>query len=872
MRRQPNSSGSVNPQKTSGYVLGWGVFNLNKQGLFQQGFTGCLLFLLGYSIAQGLGWLNTPYVHAETTLDGFELVQDEHQQLEVRVRSDKPPDVVTETKDGTVSIILKSTKLSSKQKSMPVVLDNKGQYIGRAVPSEDGTVKIILPNMHTGQVKLKVNYVPSTQGLTTLPQPPTPKKHQGWEAMETSPHTMAEHSEAPTLPRIQRYDGLSSSSGKQKHTETKTRRNITSSRHSQAFRWFWDKNPPRKASYHPKLPSTTKHRSTAVTTKVSTTKKAVPTTAQLLLASTAGVAHLSTTQASITSKITKAMPHQILRQMLESEYRPHLALAVTPEHLGTWHWINTHWDTLAHGDLGFLWHIKPKVLSLGHASLNTRVLRPYRLTSLKEPLHEVVSGSQALVTSEAAWVSQSRPLGMMMVMPMIQSPYALMEDDILAWSEGKETPLTLVATEASATSSGPTQGVSAPSSSATVIQTDTASKTLQSQQSSSTIASLASPEGPVKVMAQPSQDPVQEMLKGMGIPESGLGYIGFYGAVVLVGVLLLGAFARMFLGGWASRARGALGMQGLPAEKSPVGLKWTTSQEASISEEAFAQAHPFWQEIASSHTDNPAMAPEVMPHTLQQVPSEATEQFQSYVAPQPYETQTRPNEMQAPSQDVALQWDTEQLGQGFIGQETASEDFSMLMAPGFDTSMVHHHSEASHVNLQAEATPSLQQLEAELTHYTQAYNPSYETTLAPQASHEPSAIETLTPSPHETHPLEQEPFMPPSHLEANGTIPLQVPPLYPTNDIEAFETSHPIEAPYPHQETWGLAPVNAWIFQETIGAGLKPAMANPQGSTETSQSIPSASVHAPSHASASSTHQTMMNRWIRRMLPSSHVS
>lgn len=156
------------------------------------------------------GTLVNASLRAENTLNSFELVQTQDNQLEVVVDSDKTPEFQTQQQNGTVSITLKNTKLSDKQlkHGMPVILDNKAQYIGRAVPGPNGQVKIVLPNVPTDQLKINVRHKNTTaqrrpappvalqapaaqperptssqnaprQGLAVLPTPPVPKSN-GW--------------------------------------------------------------------------------------------------------------------------------------------------------------------------------------------------------------------------------------------------------------------------------------------------------------------------------------------------------------------------------------------------------------------------------------------------------------------------------------------------------------------------------------------------------------------------------------------------------------------------------------------------------------------------------------------------------------------
>ncbi len=842
--------------------------------------------LLAFAMTNVARW-----VWAENTLESFELVQDDNQQLEVRVRSDKQPEVVTETKEGTVSIILKGTKLSAKQKGMPVVLDNKGQYIGRAVPNDDGSVKIVLPNMHASQVKLKVNYVPSgttaskpapqyhrqSAGLTVLPQPPTPLKHQGgWQALEPSltPVQVSDPASA-TLPRL----GFSGHARRYAYHATvkPTVKSPVAHRKPAHHGWFWQKPVVQHPAHSPAMASVAKK----------TPPKPTHVAAQMLATTLPLLASPATASGTVR-------PLQTLRPWLEATYRPHLALALPMQQQSLLPWLLKHQDTLAYSDLGFWWHFKPTPLTLTQAPFHHGGLRPYRLVDTAA--HHALGAWGAPVEASQAWHWSTMPLGMLTVLPRLQTPYAVMETDLLAWEDAKETPLTLMAQSPSESDANTNPAVTTAQGGTRGMPSENPSvqRTLQSQQPATAIASLASPEGPVKVMTQASADPVTEMLRGMGLPESATswGYIGFYGAVVLVGVLLLGAFGRMFLGGWAAKARGALTSQGLPSERSPVGIKWASSSVAASNatltdtlspdhpEQAFAEAHPFWQDMptVSSSEEIPMLGvlssrhqaphevpstPDMAPHTAEDWhPDTLGQAFQGY--------------QDEPSQPIASQFEDDlatlhapHVASALYAPTTEGTHTPPSVNPSQKPShTTHHESEMPY-----EAPPSIESLEADLNRYTQAYLSSAELSQVQHTVSESSSQEVV---PH--HEVMAS--------ENAVEMPLQIPPLHhPSTHL--FDDA-PLESPLasaryasnPSLDTWGVAPSQAWIFQEQIGAGLKrPALSAATAATPAVSNVQSAQantahgVHFRGQSTARQTpQQKRMQRWMRRLLPPSILS
>ncbi len=92
-----------------------------------------------------------------TVLDGF-AINTEDKAVTVTLFTDQRTQYTTETQDKQFSIILPNTQLSPEQlnNGLPVVIDNKNRFIGRAVPTEDGRVKIILPNLPANDYSVSV--------------------------------------------------------------------------------------------------------------------------------------------------------------------------------------------------------------------------------------------------------------------------------------------------------------------------------------------------------------------------------------------------------------------------------------------------------------------------------------------------------------------------------------------------------------------------------------------------------------------------------------------------------------------------------------------------------------------------------------------
>ncbi len=83
-----------------------------------------------------------------TVLDGF-AINTQDKAVTVTLYTDQRAQYTTENQGKQFAIVLPQTELSKAQleNGLPVVIDNQNRFIGRAVPTEDGKVKIILPNL-----------------------------------------------------------------------------------------------------------------------------------------------------------------------------------------------------------------------------------------------------------------------------------------------------------------------------------------------------------------------------------------------------------------------------------------------------------------------------------------------------------------------------------------------------------------------------------------------------------------------------------------------------------------------------------------------------------------------------------------------------
>jgi hypothetical protein len=81
-------------------------------------------------------------------LNGFR-IHTQDKSVTITLLGDQAISYNTERRDHQLTITLPDTKLSKKllDEGLPVVIDDQNRFIGRAVPTADGKVKIIIPNL-----------------------------------------------------------------------------------------------------------------------------------------------------------------------------------------------------------------------------------------------------------------------------------------------------------------------------------------------------------------------------------------------------------------------------------------------------------------------------------------------------------------------------------------------------------------------------------------------------------------------------------------------------------------------------------------------------------------------------------------------------
>lgn len=117
----------------------------------------------------GVGNLVQPPVLA-AVLDGFS-INTQDKAVTVTLYTDQRTTYTTENNGKQFAIILPDAKLSPAQMNngLPVVIDNKNRFIGRAVPTEDGRVKIILPNLPADDYSVSIQQKRPGQASTPAP-------------------------------------------------------------------------------------------------------------------------------------------------------------------------------------------------------------------------------------------------------------------------------------------------------------------------------------------------------------------------------------------------------------------------------------------------------------------------------------------------------------------------------------------------------------------------------------------------------------------------------------------------------------------------------------------------------------------------------
>ena len=92
-----------------------------------------------------------------TQLDGF-AINTHDKSVTVTLYTDQHASYTTESIGRQFTIVLSDVQLSKRQteEGLPVVIDDKNRFIGRAVPTADGKVKIILPNLPANEYSVSI--------------------------------------------------------------------------------------------------------------------------------------------------------------------------------------------------------------------------------------------------------------------------------------------------------------------------------------------------------------------------------------------------------------------------------------------------------------------------------------------------------------------------------------------------------------------------------------------------------------------------------------------------------------------------------------------------------------------------------------------
>jgi hypothetical protein len=101
-------------------------------------------------------------------LDGFS-INTQDKSVTVTLFTDQRVPYSTETQGRQFTIVLPNAQLAKSQveDGLPVVIDNKNRFIGRAVPTDDGQVKIILPNLPADEYSVSIQQKQGAQKAGT---------------------------------------------------------------------------------------------------------------------------------------------------------------------------------------------------------------------------------------------------------------------------------------------------------------------------------------------------------------------------------------------------------------------------------------------------------------------------------------------------------------------------------------------------------------------------------------------------------------------------------------------------------------------------------------------------------------------------------
>ncbi|MBX2861457.1 MAG: alanine and proline-rich secreted protein Apa [Vampirovibrio sp.] len=132
-------------------------------------YASSLYVSISLAIWAGLVFLLAPT--GETAkLNNFEIETHPGESVKIILHTDTRTPYTTESTDNGFSVILPETSLAPKMtaKGLPVVTDNQNQFVGQAIPMENGHLRITLPTLPKDQYAVSVIQKPedATTGLT----------------------------------------------------------------------------------------------------------------------------------------------------------------------------------------------------------------------------------------------------------------------------------------------------------------------------------------------------------------------------------------------------------------------------------------------------------------------------------------------------------------------------------------------------------------------------------------------------------------------------------------------------------------------------------------------------------------------------------
>ncbi|WP_373532471.1 hypothetical protein [Vampirovibrio sp.] len=147
-------------------------------------------FLCGLLILAGLSFVMENPAQS-TELDGF-AINTQDKSVTVTLFTDQRASYTTEHQGKQFTIVLPDTQLSQDQitNGLPVVIDNKNRFIGRAVPSDDGKVKIILPNLPASDYHISIQQ--KRPGAAAVKTAPPAEKLKPRPAVQAQPESQFE--------------------------------------------------------------------------------------------------------------------------------------------------------------------------------------------------------------------------------------------------------------------------------------------------------------------------------------------------------------------------------------------------------------------------------------------------------------------------------------------------------------------------------------------------------------------------------------------------------------------------------------------------------------------------------------------------------